>query len=69
MEDAGELAVFDYQVAVVLLVVSEVVVAVKKHFAQFGAAQRIVVNNAALVMDDPADQVVASVVSDIYGTV
>ena len=33
VEDAGGLAVFYYQIAVVLLVVGKVVVAVEKHFA------------------------------------
>jgi hypothetical protein len=69
VEDAGGLAVFDDQIAVVLLVVGKVVVAVEKHFAQLGSAQGVVVNNAALGVYDPARQVIAGVVLDMEGAV
>ncbi len=38
VEDAAGLAVFYYKVAVVLLVAGKVVVAIEKHFTQFGPA-------------------------------
>jgi len=48
VQDAGGLAVFYDQVAVVLLLVGKVAVAVEKHFAKFGPAQDLVFNNPTL---------------------
>jgi len=65
VEDAAGLAVFYNKVAVVLLVPGKVAVAVEKHFAKFGAAQRIVVHNPALGVHDAEGQVVAGAILDV----
>jgi len=65
VEDAAGLVVFDYKVAVVLLVAGKIAVAIKEHFAKFGAAQRIVVHNPALGVHDAERKVVAGAILDV----